>query len=245
MSRNIFFKIRREVLRPFLRRKRRRAYREMLEQKDYRDRFESIYANRFWSSAESISGTGSTKEFTHNLRGWLPRVVSQHGIMSIVDAPCGDFNWMKLILPQMDVTYTGLDIVEALIAQNKAEHGGARIRFAVADICADPLPPCDLLIVRDCLFHLSFADIERFLHNVAGLEYKYLLTTTHLVGPDHVNHDIATGDFRLIDLTSAPFCFPADRILDRVKDYPEGHNVPREMILLPKSGVPTALRRPS
>ena len=213
----------------------------MLELDDYKDRFKSIYAQRFWSSEESISGTGSTEHFTQNLRSWLPEVVARYDIQSIVDAPCGDFNWMRLTLPDMDVTYTGMDIVDALIAENTKNYTDEGISFAVTDICADPLPPCDLLIVRDCLFHLSFRDINRFLKNIATLDYKYLLTTTHLVEADHRNKDIATGDFRLIDLMATPFNFPAVAILDRVEDYPEGHNVKREMILLPKSAVPTQM----
>jgi hypothetical protein len=213
----------------------------MLELDDYKDRFESIYAQRFWSSEESISGTGSTENFTQNLRSWLPEIVARHNITSIVDAPCGDFNWMRLTLPKMDVIYTGMDIVDALIAENNEKYAGERINFAVADICGDPLPSCDLLIVRDCLFHLSFRDIDRFMKNIATLDYRYLLTTTHLVGEEHRNSDIATGDFRLINLMASPFDFPQSLITDRVEDYPEGHEVKREMILLAKADVPTSL----
>jgi hypothetical protein len=39
-------------------------------------------------------------------------------IKSIVDAPYGDFNWMKLLTLAPDVNYTGIDIVPDLIPNN-------------------------------------------------------------------------------------------------------------------------------
>ena len=80
-------------------------------------------------------------------------------------------------------------------------------------------------MVRDCLFHLSNEDINHFFVNLSRLEYKYLLTSTHLVHEGFCNTNIASGeykDFRMIDLFSDPFNFSKENVKDRVEDYPEG-----------------------
>ena len=75
----------------------------------------------------------------------------------------------------------------------------------------DPLPRADVLLCRDALVHLSFADIRRVLRNVRASGTAYLLTTTF---PGHaVNEDIVSGDWRLLNLEHAPFAFPPPRAL--------------------------------
>ena len=215
--------------------------REMLEIDDYKDRFSKIYEDKSWATSESVSGVGSDFDYTQNLREWLPSVIERLGLKTIVDAPCGDFNWMKAVLPKVDVKYIGLDIVKDLIEQNVERHDSETVDFGVADICSDDLPECDLLLVRDCLFHLSYRDIDRFLKNIRHLDYKYLLTTTHLVEAGFFNQDIITGDFRVIDLFAKPFCFDESTVVDRVEDFPLGHPLTREMILIRKADVPASI----
>ena len=96
-------------------------------------------------------------------------------------------------------------------------------------------------MVRDCLFHLSYEDINHFFLNLARLDYKYLLTTTHLVEENFRNANITTGDFRIIDLFSDPFNFNRINVKDRVNDYPKDHIIPREMILVEKKYVPKSI----
>lgn len=96
------------------------------------------------------------------MRKWLVAIIPKYDVKRLVDAPCGDFNWMKLMLPQVDIEYFGFDIVDEIISSNDRNYGADKIQFAVADICKDDLPISDLLIVRDCLFHLSYEDIEQF-----------------------------------------------------------------------------------
>lgn len=219
----------------------RAAYRKMLQEEQLQNRFSAIYADNLWNSAESLSGQGSEIAFTENLRGWLARSIPHYGIKRFVDAPCGDFNWMRLVLPQVEVDYVGLDIVESVIAANQQAHDGPRVRFAVANLCEDPLPACDLLLVRDCLFHLSYDDIARVLKNLARTDYRYLLTTTHTPRPVFANADIVSGDFRQIDLFKPPFSFGRSAVLDAVEDYPPGYTHTRQMVLLAKADVPTKL----
>jgi hypothetical protein len=229
------------VLRYPLRIRKRNSYQKMLKLKDQKEKFSEIYKNNFWSSSESVSGEGSEIAYTEPLRKWLISTIQTLKVKDFVDAPCGDFNWMKYVVPNVDINYIGLDIVDSLISKNKLEYVSSKLDFRVANICKDALPACDIIMVRDCLFHLSYEDINNFLHNLATTDYKYLLTTTHKVEGDFKNSNIITGDFRIIDLFSEPFYFDPKNIKNRVDDYPKGYPIKREMILIEKNFVPTSL----
>jgi len=219
----------------------RKFHKKILKLDSCNDRFDLIYEKNIWSSKESVSGEGSEAEYTQNLREWLPEILTKYNIKDVVDAPCGDFNWMKLVLTKVNINYFGFDIVKGIIDKNKKFYSTNNIKFGIADICQDELPTCDLLIVRDCLFHLSYNDINRFLVNINNLEYKFLLTSTHITENDFLNKDINTGDFRLINLFKSPFCFDIKSAIERVNDFPEGHSTEREMIMIKKNRVPTAV----
>lgn len=221
--------------------KERNSYQKMLTLTNQKEKFSEIYKNNFWSSSESVSGEGSEVAYTEPLRKWLISIIQILKVKDFVDAPCGDFNWMKHVMPNVDINYIGLDIVDSLIRKNKSEYVSSKLDFRVANICKDALPACDMIMVRDCLFHLSYDDINNFLHNLAKTDYKYLLTTTHKVDPDFKNSNIITGDFRIIDLFSQPFYFDPNNVKNRVDDYPKGYPIKREMILIEKNFVPTSL----
>lgn len=216
----------------------------MLNLSSNKDKFMQIYQDRLWNSKESASGPGSEIRYTRNLRLGIPKIVNQFNIEQMVDAPCGDFNWMRRVLPKMLIKYHGLDIVDKLVAENNKNFATDNIEFSVADICNDRLPNCDLLMVRDCLFHFCYDDINRFLSNLAQCNYKYLFTTTHIITREQnfVNKDIVTGDFRRINLFAKPFSFDKYSVLHVAVDYIVGHP-PRVMVLLAKNSVPKNLDR--
>ena len=71
-----------------------------------------------WENDESVSGPGSTLETTEKVRMQLPPLLERLEVHTILDAPCGDYNWFRLI-PRSDVSYIGGDIVEPLIQRNQ------------------------------------------------------------------------------------------------------------------------------
>ena len=215
----------------------------MLSYETSKEKFSEIYNSNLWGSVESRSGEGSEIGYTEPLRKWLIEKINSLDIKTVVDAACGDFNWMKLVLREVEVNYIGLDIVEEVIEGNNLAYGSDRIEFGVANICEDKLQDCDLIIVRDCLFHLSYDDINSFLLNLSKTNYKYLLTTTHIVDLEFKNSDISTGYHRLIDLFKDPFNFDVDHVKDRVADFPEGYQTKREMIIVEKKFVPIHLAK--
>ena len=214
----------------------------LITNQEVHDVFTTIYEKNLWLSNESVSGDGSEVAYTESLRAWLIDNIPKYRIETIVDAPCGDFNWMRHVISHVDVSYLGIDIVDKLIESNTQAYGCEGINFKKLNIISEPIPRCELLFVRDCLFHFSNQDINRFLANIEEADYKYLLTTSHIVDENFVNTDIRTGDFRIIDLFKPPFSFNKDHILDFVQDYPNDHSKPKQMILIRKEFVPTRLR---
>ncbi|HVZ93307.1 MAG TPA: hypothetical protein VG797_02240 [Phycisphaerales bacterium] len=241
--------------------------------------FRHIYKNRTWGDRESVSGPGSELAETHAVRAILPPLLKELGVTSILDAPCGDFNWMKHV-DLTNIHYIGADVVPELIAENtrryakdsapspsgrgrgegflpstpsphattggseptgvsapspsgrgqgegfvsstqspRATTGGgseptvvptrpSSLRFLTLDITRDQLPKVDLILCRDCLVHLSNKMVSAALNNFKSSGAKYLLTTTYPGAVQGENRDIATGQFRMVDLTLPPFNMP-------------------------------------
>jgi SAM-dependent methyltransferase len=221
--------------------KKKRRYIGMLLMDSYKDRFKAISSNNLWGNEYSVSGDGSAIAYTENITKWLPLQIQKYSIKSIVDAPCGDFNWMRHVVDNNPIKYKGIDIVDELIERNKKNYQRINIDFECGDICTMQIPDCDLLIVRDCLFHLSYSEIDKFLKNIKMTNYKYLLTSTHNKSSVSTNKDIITGDFRYIDIFSDPFNFNESLVIDRVNDCPNTDKYKREMILIKKENVPTCI----
>lgn len=164
--------------------------------------FTKIYEENQWKNPESRSGSGSTIDATKILRDALPELLTNLNITSILDIPCGDFNWMK----EVDLTgidYVGADVVSELIKENVKQFGTNCKEFRTLDLLKDQLPKADLVICRDCLVHLSFEDAFKALEKICSSGAKYLLTTTF---PLHQNNEgIETGWWYPINLNSEPF----------------------------------------
>lgn len=223
------------ALRPWELARRKAGERRLQAMGTPEERFTWIYRSNYWRDEESASGSGSSLRYTENLRRELPGLFERFGIRTVFDAPCGDFNWMRLVAESTDIRYVGADIVRPLIDSLRAKHGSSRIDFIHLDLIRGRFPAADLMICRDCLFHLSYADARRVLENFLASGIPYLLTTTHRNDGALVNRDIETGDFRMIDLFEAPFCLPKTplaRIDDWLTPDPE-----REMCLWSRDQV--------
>ena len=166
--------------------------------------FTKIYKENFWEQDESVSGPGSSLTQTREIIRLLPELFSKFDIKSVLDLPCGDFNWMQH-LDWSKIQYTGGDIVEPLIEKNQKKFAGSNLNFKVLNLLTDDLPQVDVIFCRDCLVHLSFEDIHKALKNILKSNSKYLLTTTF---PPRENVDIITGDWRVLNLEKAPFNLP-------------------------------------
>jgi SAM-dependent methyltransferase len=192
--------------------------------------FTAIYTHHLWPGDETRSGEGSTLSYTERLRKELPALFKQFDISSVLDAPCGDFNWMRVFMQDHpEIQYTGGDIVRPMIEKLQSTDTRDNQRFVHLDITQDTLPSADLMICRDCLFHLEPQLVGDFVRNFADSDIRYLLTTTHHNDGTWANVDLNTGGFHPIDLFSEPYNFHAD-VLYSIEDWFD-HHKPRRLCL--------------
>ena len=167
--------------------------------------FTPFYTENRWGDSESVSGPGSTLTRTSKLRQELPLLLQEIGTRTLLDAPCGDFNWMKDT--ELGVAeYTGVDVIPELVKRNQQLYGNERRRFVLGDLTRDKLPRVDVILCRDCLIHFSYKHIAAALRNFKRSGSTYLLTNTYPQWTQ--NEDIRTGEFRHLNLLLSPFSFP-------------------------------------
>ncbi|MBY0384242.1 hypothetical protein K2X05_03710 [bacterium] len=237
----LFHAVQKSIFKSRHRRLARQKRENVLQLSGLENRFTEIYKQNYWSDDESVSGPGSTLSYTANLRKELPRLFTAFNIQSLFDAPCGDFGWMKYVLKEHPTKYYGGDIVAPLVQSLNEKYKDSSVEFLQIDLTKDLFPQVDLMICRDCLFHLSFADTKLVFQNFVNSNIKYLLTTTHIVNSDFKNKDITSADFREIDLFSAPYNMPKD-VIFRITDWVPPFQ-PREMCLWSRDQVIESLKK--
>jgi len=174
--------------------------------------FKRIFEENSWNveTDESVSGEGSTLEQTRELINELPQILRSLNVRSILDAPCGDFNWMKFV-DLTEIHYTGADIVPTIIQNNVERYASVNREFVVLDLLTGDLPKSDVVFCRDSLVHFSYEMIGEALRNIKRSGSKYFMTT-HF--PDqNENQDIITGGWRPLNLTLEPFNLPAPAMI--------------------------------
>lgn len=177
-------------------------------------RFARMYETNLWDNAESRSGDGSSLASTAGVRAGLPKLFRELEVTRLLDVPCGDFHWMAHVdlAGAGVVAYVGGDVVDAIVAMNNARYGDAGRTFVRVDLTSGPIPavagqPPDAVLCRDCLVHLSFANIARAMRVIRDSGARYLITTTFLEQAS--NAEIIDGDWRPLNLERAPFNLPS------------------------------------
>lgn len=182
--------------------------------------FQRIHHGREWGNGESSSGPGSSVVRASAFAQDLVEVLNWLGANSLLDAGCGDFNWMKALDHGLK-TYIGVDVVPELINRNQQVFANAARDFLKLDITRDPLPKVDVILCRDSLVHFSFRDIFAALGNFQRSGSTHLIATTFTRWP--ANLDIETGEWRALNLQISPFNFPKPlRVVDEKCDYANG-----------------------
>jgi hypothetical protein len=176
-------------------------------------RFSKVYEQNLWGDPESRSGPGSRRDSGQAVHAIsvLNTLCVEHGISSISDIPCGDFNWFHdFLYPNPGISYTGYDIVPDLITRNRRIF---RYNFDLLDVSSQIPPPADLIFCKDLFNHLIYRSIANSLLNMIASKSKFLLVSNNfnyienvdLI--DNVNTQTEHGS-RHFDLTLAPFYFP-------------------------------------
>src|SRR5256885_1758209 len=83
--------------------------------------FSEIYFSHAWGGEESVSGPGSGVQRTAAFRSNLSVLLEELHAEVLVDAGCGDFNWMKET-ELAGCRYIGVDVVPDLIRKNEQKY---------------------------------------------------------------------------------------------------------------------------
>jgi 2-polyprenyl-3-methyl-5-hydroxy-6-metoxy-1,4-benzoquinol methylase len=162
---------------------------------------------------ETPCGYGSTIVGTSTVRAELRQMLDRLGITSLLDAPCGDFNWLATV-DLNGLAYIGIDSSTTNLSTARTRAPNMDFRFA--DIVSDPMPTTDAVLCRDFLQHLPTLMAVKALQNITLSACGWLLATSH---NNSVNGDIAmAGRFRPLNLRAAPFFFPDPE--DSIQDGP-------------------------
>ncbi len=155
---------------------------------------------------ETRCGRGSMMAYTANVRKRLPDLLRQYDVRSLIDAPCGDGNWISHI-PMDGIAYIGIDIDQDSVAlsvkRQWTEPPSSRC-YLIGDILTARLPFSDALMCRDFLQHLpnELARVALYKFKMSG---KWLLATSH---SNEANEDLGPDNFRPLNLQAAPFALP-------------------------------------
>lgn len=197
--------------------------------------FTDIYETNLWHTEESVSGGGSTMDATKTVRQEIPIILKKYNIKSMLDIPCGDYNWMKEV-PKGDCVYIGGDIVEDIVQKNNELYASDKVSFKVINMTQDELPKVDLIFCKDCLQHLCYENVALALNNFKRSGAKYLLVSSF--PRTWRNHDIYDGDYRPLNICIKPFNYPKPIYRFREKSIAEGVECDKDMFLYDLSMVP-------
>jgi glycosyltransferase involved in cell wall biosynthesis len=174
--------------------------------------FTNVYRNNYWGGKESSSGPGSDEDQTSKIQKQISALINERKIKTIIDAPCGDFLWMKNVIASVYEnidSFTGFDIVDELVGTNNTNYSDSKISFKVLDLTVSDIPACDLIICRDCFIHLSFKNIYRILKRFKNSGSGYLLLSTYTdSGRKNLDINDFRIDFRALNMQKFPFSFP-------------------------------------
>lgn len=164
-----------------------------------KDAFTRIYQRDTWGGG---SGQGSRPEFNGEYIATLQRFLQLNDISSVVDFGCGDWQFSRLI-HWGDITYTGVDIVDSVVAANHERHASDTVHFQLFDDL-DSLPPADLILVKDVLQHLPNQLVRDYLDHFKS-KYRWLIVTNDDLPQSRLNQEIDAGAWRPLRLDLPPF----------------------------------------
>ena len=187
-------------------------------------RFDKVYSKRQWAHGNKHtpgSGSGSTWKATIRVRKGLLALIEKYDIKSVLDAPCGDLTWMRHLLPtfsELNVTYTGIDIVSSVIRVNK-RYESSFVNFQHIDLTSSELPKADLVFSRQAMQHLNSEDNIKFLSKLNPRWHAYFMATTYDTVENQNFVRVSGPDNVLINLREPPYNLPTplERVLEQAR----------------------------
>jgi len=195
--------------------------------------FRSIYSGSEWQlGADALSGLGSREETTRPFCRFLEAFLRGEGIRSIVDLGCGHWpSGYQRFVDWGSASYVGVDIVPRVVEDNRAylrrtsrlaAFGLRSASFVEADARA-PLPPADLLLVKDVLMHWPNEAVGAFVEGhlrSAAPKYRYVMLVQNETPLPGVRTmiDIEAGQLLPFDIRDPPFEAPVRNVFSWQSD---------------------------
>ena len=165
---------------------------------------------------ETECGAGSTVSYTENIRNKLPGLMRNLGVTTLLDAPCGDFNWMsRTNLSGINYIGADYDYEQCQAVRSKLSeppHYAPKAKIALLIDIRNSIPvKADMMLCRDFLQHLPNRWASTVLRNFFESKIPWLLCTSH---KSNANSDIEEfGQFRPLNLRLRPFSLPAPHLV--------------------------------
>ena len=176
---------------------------------DLKFKFSKVFRNNLFFGTESRSGAGSDLTQTQEIARHLPGLLKDLKVRSLLDLPCGDFNWMSK-LDLNAVNYIGADLVPELIDHLNEAYGNNSRKFITVNIVNEVPPQTDAVFCRDLFVHLSNSEVARAISNLRKSGAEYLITTTFPLRVKNLDLPLISREvaWRTINLELSPFNFP-------------------------------------
>lgn len=173
-----------------------------------KDIFNKIYKKNLWLLG---SGPGSTPWNVRPYIRFLQQFLDAHrDIHSILDVGCGDWQIGSQIR-WGDREYTGIDVSDHILEITKRRYGSNQFHFQALDATEQPLPPADLIIIKDVLIHLSTEEVKTILEKCRSYPYVIIVNDVGLFYT--ANRNIQSGWIpRKLDVSLPPFSFPGEKM---------------------------------
>jgi len=172
--------------------------------------FTDLYHSEVWENVDGTqtrSGLGSTLEYSKCIRDILTSMLTDYSIKSIVDASCGDWNWMSTIQYRIKCNYVGIDVVPEIIDRNTKLFSNDRFKFVKTDALSYfktlPNKSVDLILFRNTAEYLDETYNLEFIREARRV-CRYLLMSTTDTCKENKNVD-KVGCYRPINLKLPPY----------------------------------------
>lgn len=182
-----------------------------------------FYYNASWPHQKRVASSGPGSELgvaTENSMKFLMEVIQNYTVVSMIDVPCGDLNWIFDSWTTDSLHfYLGLDIARPILAVDRKRfaHHSNKV-FQQWDATKCPLPSLlvgqerrhfDLVHSRDVFQHLPLEQVGSFICNVIKSDARLFITTTF---PQGRNRNVSRGDYYQNNLDEEPFSLPSPKV---------------------------------
>ncbi|HPT26352.1 MAG TPA: hypothetical protein PLZ95_08025 [Bryobacteraceae bacterium] len=134
----------------------------------------------------------------------IPALLRSLGTTSLLDIPCGDFNWPSPA--ELGVEYIGADDVREQVRPNEQGYGRPYRRSLHLELTSSDLPEASVVLCRDCLVQCGFGKVARALDRIRASSADYHLPTRLPLTLE--NADITDGDRLARSFTLPPSNLP-------------------------------------